>query len=63
VPVLGGVVDPRVRRGMRHRLVTVLAVSICAVAAPGRWSASREWAADSPGEVAAVLGVGGRALW
>jgi hypothetical protein len=27
--VLAGVADPRARRGVRHRLVTILAVSIC----------------------------------
>lgn len=31
--VLGGVVDPRKRRGVRHGLVVVLTAAVCAVAA------------------------------
>lgn len=60
--VLGGVVDPRARRGVRHRLVTVLAVSVCAVLSGARsLAAIAEWAADLPVEVAAALTVGTRA--
>ena len=60
--VLDGVVDPRARRGVRHRLVTILAVSICAVTA-GACSlvAIAEWAADLPVEVARMLALEGRA--
>ena len=48
--VLKGVVDPRARRGVRHQLVSILAVSICAVTA-GACSlvAIAEWAADLVG--------------
>ncbi len=60
--VLDGVVDPRARRGVRHQLVTILAVSICAVTA-GACSlvAIAEWAADLPIEVARILALDGRA--
>ena len=33
---LGAVVDPRARRGIRHRLVAVLGAAVCAVAAGAR---------------------------
>ena len=33
---LGGVVDPRERRGVRHGLVVVLTAAVCAVAAGAR---------------------------
>lgn len=60
--VLAGVVDPRARRGVRHRLVTILAVSICAVTAGARsLVAIAEWAADLPAEVAEALALGRRA--
>jgi hypothetical protein len=56
--VLGGVVDPRKRRGVRHGLVVVLTATVCAVAAGARsFVAVAEWVADLPGEVAGVLGV------
>jgi predicted transposase YbfD/YdcC len=60
--VLKGVVDPRARRGVRHQLVSILAVSICAVTA-GACSlvAIAEWAADLPVEVASALALGTRA--
>ena len=55
--VLGGVVDPRCRRGVRHGLVVVLTVAVCAVAAGARsFVAVAEWVADVPDEVATVLG-------
>ena len=55
---LGGVADPRKRRGVRHGLVVVLTAAVCAVAAGARsFVAVAEWIADVPGEVAAVLGV------
>jgi len=55
--VLGGVVDPRKRRGVRHGLVVVLTVAVCAVAAGARsFVAVAEWVADLPVEVAMVLG-------
>ena len=33
VAVLAGVADPRARRGVRHRLVTILGLAVCAVLA------------------------------
>ncbi len=55
--VLGGVVDPRKRRGVRHGLVVVLTAAVCAVAAGARsFVAVAEWVADLPDEVAAALG-------
>jgi len=57
--VLSTVTDPRKRRGVRHGLVTVLSVAVCAVAAGARsFVAIAEWAADLPVEVAAALGIG-----
>ena len=50
--------DPRPRRGVRHRLVTVLAVSVCAVPAGARsLVAIAEWAADLPVQVRGVVGI------
>jgi hypothetical protein len=55
---LAAVPDPRHRRGVRHRLVAVVAVAVCAVLADARsFTAIGEWAADAPGEVLAALGV------
>ena len=56
--VLSAVTDPRQRRGVRHGLVTLLSVAVCAVAAGARsFVAIAEWAADLPVEVAAALGI------
>jgi DDE_Tnp_1-associated len=53
--VLGGVVDPR--RGVRHGLVVVLTVAVCAIAAGARsFVAVAEWVADLPVGVATMLG-------
>jgi predicted transposase YbfD/YdcC len=50
--------DPRDRRGRRHPLASVLAVSAAAVAAGARSvTAIAEWATDAPGPVLAALGV------
>jgi predicted transposase YbfD/YdcC len=50
--------DPRDRRGRRHTLVSVLAVSAAAVLAGARSvTAIAEWATDAPGPVLAALGV------
>jgi predicted transposase YbfD/YdcC len=50
--------DPRARRGVRHRLVTVLAVSVCAVLAGSRsLIAIAEWAADLPEQVRGAVGI------
>ena len=52
------VVDPRKARGIRHRLVVLLTVTVCAVAAGARsFVAVAEWAADLPADLTAVLGV------
>jgi predicted transposase YbfD/YdcC len=50
--------DPRDRRGRRHPLASVLAVSAAAVLAGARSvTAIAEWAADAPGPVLAALGL------
>lgn len=57
-PVLSTLTDPRQRRGVRHGLVMLLSVAVCAVAAGARsFVAIAEWAADLPVEVAATLGI------
>ena len=49
--------DPRDRRGRRHTLASVLAVSAAAVLAGARSvTAIAEWAADAPWPVLAALG-------
>ena len=59
---LAGVPDPRKARGCRHRLVTVLAVSVCAVLAGARsFVAIAEWAHDLPVSARVRLGIGRRA--
>jgi predicted transposase YbfD/YdcC len=59
---LAGVPDPRKVRGCRHRLVTVLAVSVCAVLAGARsYVAIAEWAHDLPVSARLRLGIGRRA--
>src|SRR5215207_7575901 len=59
---LAAVPDPRKTRGRRHRLVTVLAVSVCAVLAGARsYVAIAEWAHDLPVSVRLRLGIGRRA--
>ena len=55
---LATVPDPRDRRGVRHRLTSLLSVAVCAVLAGARsLSAIGEWAADAPAEVLVRLGV------
>jgi predicted transposase YbfD/YdcC len=56
--VLAELPDPRVRRGIRHRLVTVVAAAVCAVV-PGcrSYTAIGEWVADLPVEAAARRGM------
>ena len=59
--VLAAVPDPRARRGVRHRAVAVLAVSVAAVLAGARaCTVIAEWAADQSADVLAALGVSGR---
>ncbi len=55
---LAGLPDPRDRRGLRHELVGVLAVAVCAVLAGAEsFTAIGEWAADAPPSVLQALGV------
>jgi predicted transposase YbfD/YdcC len=59
--VLGKVADPRKARGLRHRLVVLLTVTVCAVAAGARsFVAIGEWVADLPGSLAETLGTSQR---
>jgi predicted transposase YbfD/YdcC len=58
VAALAKVPDPRSRRGIRHRLVTVLALAVCAVLAGARsYVAIAEWAHDLPLGVRIRLGL------
>ena len=62
VAALATVPDPRARRGIRHRLVTVLAVAVCAVLTGARsYVAIAEWAHDLPLGVRIRLGLVRRA--
>jgi predicted transposase YbfD/YdcC len=55
------VVDPRKARGIRHRLVVLLTLTVCAVAAGARsFVAVGEWVADLPGSLADAVGTGDR---
>ncbi|MPZ26514.1 MAG: ISAs1 family transposase [Micromonosporaceae bacterium] len=55
---LATVPDPRDRRGVRHRLASLLSVAVCAVLAGARsLTAIGEWAADAPADVLTALGV------
>jgi predicted transposase YbfD/YdcC len=55
---LAEVVDPRQRRGVRHGLVVVLTVAVCAVVAGARsLVAVAEWVADLPDDLAMAVGV------
>lgn len=61
--VLATVRDPRKARGVRHRLVTVLAVAVCAVLAGARsFVAIAEWGADLPALARLRLGLGRRTI-
>lgn len=56
--MLGQVIDPRKRRGVRHRLAAVLATALAATLAGARsFTAIAEWAADAPTEALTRLGV------
>jgi DDE_Tnp_1-associated len=51
--VLAAVPDPRACRGVRHRLATVVAASMCAVVAGYRsYTAIAEWVTDLPDQAA-----------
>src|SRR6266480_564850 len=55
---LAGLPDPRDRRGLRHDLVGVVAVAVCAVLAGAKsFTAIGEWAADAPPSVLQAVGV------
>jgi hypothetical protein len=58
--VLVTVPDPRRPRGIRHQLVVLLTVTVCAVAAGARSCAVAEWAADLTGSLSDTLGTGSR---
>ena len=59
--VLEKVADPRKARGIRHQLVVLLTVTVCAVAAGARsFVAIAEWVADLPLALADALGTGDR---
>jgi hypothetical protein len=56
---LSAVTDPRKSRGVRHRLLTVLAAAVCAVLAGARsYVVIGEWAHDLPVSVRLRLGIG-----
>ena len=58
--LLAKVTDPRHRRGIRHQLVVILALAVCAVLAGARsFTAIAEWAADADEETLAGLWVSG----
>ena len=55
---LRAVTDPRCRRGVRHQLVAVLGIAVCAVLAGARsYVAIAEWAHDLPAAVRLRLGI------
>ncbi len=55
---LRAITDPRCRGGVRHQLVAVLGVAVCAVLAGARsYVAIAEWAQDLPGAVRQRLGI------
>ena len=55
---LAGVPDPRARRGVRHGMVSVLAIGVCAVLAGARtFTAIAEWAQDLTDAVRTRLGL------
>jgi DDE_Tnp_1-associated len=59
---LSTVTDPRARRGVRHGLVAVLAVAVCAVVAGARsYAGIAQWATDLDAGQRAALGFGSRA--
>jgi len=55
--VLRGFTDPRKRRGVRHKIQSILAAGLCAVLAGARnVTAMAEWAAEQPKETLRRLG-------
>jgi len=60
LPVLAAIPDPRARRGVRHRLVVILSLAVCAVLAGARsFTAIAEWAADAGQATLDGLGITG----
>ena len=60
LPVLAAVPDPEARRGVRHRLVVILGLAVCAVLAGARsFTAIAEWAADADQATQDALGITG----
>jgi predicted transposase YbfD/YdcC len=58
--VLAEVADPRHRRGVRHRLLVILGLAVCAVLAGARsFTAIAEWAADADQDTLRALGADG----
>ena len=58
--VLARVADPRRRRGVRHRLVVILGLAVCAVLAGAHsFTAIAEWAADADQDTLKALGIRG----
>lgn len=55
---LRAVLDPRKPRGIRHQLVSILALAAAAVVTGARpYAAARQWAANAPADVLGELGV------
>ena len=55
--ILGGFADPRKRRGVRHKIQSVLGTGLCAVLAGARSiTAMAEWAAEQPAEMLVRMG-------
>jgi len=60
LPALAAIPDPRMRRGIRHRLTMILGLAVCAVLAGARsFTAIAEWAADADQATRDALGVTG----
>src|SRR3982751_4781816 len=57
-PALAGLLDPRARPGVRHRLPVVVSAAVCAVVAGYRsYTAIAEWVGDVPATTALTLGI------
>jgi len=60
LPALAAIPDPRMRRGIRHRLTMILGLAVCAVLAGARsFTAIAEWGADADQATRDALGVAG----
>jgi hypothetical protein len=58
--VLAAVTDPRKARGIRHRMVVIVSVAVCAVAAGARsFAAIGQWAATCGPDLLTALGIDG----